>query len=564
MADIKELKQYVAHLENLRAARLTVWRDLRATVLPHRGIFPGDTDSARAKLTAALDTYNNAPLQSLRRGAAGLVSAMTPAALPWFRLGFTMDELEEVTGARQWLDAVEREIGKSLHTSGFYQEIHIADEECLGFGCMLTYLGMEETLDGDGMYVDEPHYLCCPCGTYSVGLTNRGELTGVARHILFTVSELDKRFGKEKLSKGIQKLVAKEPYTTVDVVHVVRQRQAYNPKKINNLNMPYESFFFEASGEQILQESGYREMPYFFTRWEKGTTLYGHGPGDHALGEIKTLNAMERKVLIGLDKTIDPPMRTPGGYRKRLNTNPGATNPINSMEPSAVAPLYEVGFMQGIAAVQQKIERIEQRVDDILLGRLFADPFLQEIPKGVTATAILAKRQQDAQMMGPAVASYNPHVLIPTIMRLKSLLDEAGRLPPLPPQLEQLGKMPRVLLKVEFVSPLAQAMRADTGDSTRTIIGDVVNLAGAKPEVLDKIDFDQAVDEMARAAGVPGSIIRSDDDVAAMRKQRAEDQATEMQRQQMMQMASMAGKLGGMPTGANTLAGDMQGKTETP
>jgi hypothetical protein len=49
----------------------------------------------------------------------------------------------------------------------------------------------------------------------------------------------------------------------------------------------------------------------------------------------------------------------------------------------------------------------------------------------------------------------------------------------------------------------------------------------------DKFDFDQSIDEYASMMGVPPTLVRSDDDVAAMRKGRAQA----AQAQQMAQAA---------------------------
>lgn len=48
------------------------------------------------------------------------------------------------------------------------------------------------------------------------------------------------------------------------------------------------------------------------------------------------------------------------------------------------------------------------------------------------------------------------------------------------------------------------------------------NLKAAAPDALDKVDTDQAIDEYATAVAVPPSIVRSDDEVAEIRRGRAE------------------------------------------
>lgn len=59
------------------------------------------------------------------------------------------------------------------------------------------------------------------------------------------------------------------------------------------------------------------------------------------------------------------------------------------------------------------------------------------------------------------------------------------------------------------------------------------------PSSLDKVDFDQVIDETGEMLGVSPRIIRSDEDVAAQREQQA-NQA------QMQAMAQMAGPMAQM------------------
>lgn len=380
-----------------------------------------------------------------------------------------------------------------------------------------------------------------------------GDLQAVVRNIRYTIKELAEKYGKGKLSKASQQALDKTPYKLVDVVHVAMRREGRQAGREDSRNMPVASYFYEADGEDILHEGGYREMPYFFAAWTSGVTLYGYGPGDVALGEVRTLNSMERDVLIGLKKTIDPPMNVLSVHRKGYSTKAGAKNEVTDPRESAKAA-QDISFMPGLKAVSSKIQEVAARIDDILLGRVFADPFIDQLQKGVTATAILAQRQQRAQIAGPAVSSYETRILVPLIMRFKSLLDEAALLPPLPPALARLQKMPRALLKVEFDSPMAQSLRQDEAQKIDATVERAGALAKFDPQVIDKLNTDQALDEYARTIGGPGSIVRSDQETAAIRQAKAEAAAKKEAQAQTMQMADMAMKAGSMKT-KDTLAG---------
>jgi hypothetical protein len=68
----------------------------------------------------------------------------------------------------------------------------------------------------------------------------------------------------------------------------------------------------------------------------------------------------------------------------------------------------------------------------------------------------------------------------------------------------------------------------------------VGNLAQADPSVLDKIDFDQAVDEFTSMVGIDPRIIRDEEVVAQIRQQRQQMQ----QAQQMAEIAKTASEAG--------------------
>ena len=100
-------------------------------------------------------------------------------------------------------------------------------------------------------------------------------------------------------------------------------------------------------------------------------------------------------------------------------------------------------------------------------------------------------------------------------------------LPPPPKELQGLD------LSVEYISVMAQAMKLTGITGIERFMAFAGNLAQAKPEVLDKVNFDQALDEYANMVGTPPSMVHDDDTVAKMRQQRA-------QQEQAMQQAAMA------------------------
>ena len=82
-----------------------------------------------------------------------------------------------------------------------------------------------------------------------------------------------------------------------------------------------------------------------------------------------------------------------------------------------------------------------------------------------------------------------------------------------------------------------------------------------QPDLLDKLDLDQMVDELAQRLGVPASIIRSDEQVAAIRQQREQAAAAQQQAAMEARMMESMAKVGNVRT-QGTVAGEGMGRPQ--
>ena len=157
-----------------------------------------------------------------------------------------------------------------------------------------------------------------------------------------------------------------------------------------------------------------------------------------------------------------------------------------------------------------------------------------------TATEIAARQEEKLLQLGPVLEHLHDELLEPLVENTFEMLMELSEpgwsgmgpalLPPPPEELQEEN------IEVEFVSVLANAQRlVDTGAMERWI-GFVGNMAAMKPEVLDKVDVDEAADEMAEKLGVPPRVVTNAEDVAAVREGRAQmQQMQHMQQTQQVQ-----------------------------
>jgi hypothetical protein len=148
----------------------------------------------------------------------------------------------------------------------------------------------------------------------------------------------------------------------------------------------------------------------------------------------------------------------------------------------------------------------------------------------ITAREIDERHEEKLLMLGPVLERLHSELLDPLIDRTFNIMLRNGLVPPPP---EELGG---VDLKVEYISVMAQAQRAIGTGAIERLAGFVGNLAAVKPEVLDKFDADQSVDEYAEMLGVPPKIVVSDENVQKIRAERAE-----MEQQHMMMEQAQAG-----------------------
>lgn len=533
--DTVRAQALVNHLLQQCAYRDSQWRELSKWIFPARGVF--DFNARMREIDDVL-RFNHAPPQATLRGASGMTSGMTPRNTAWFKSDFGHPQLLEVTGARQWLDEVDRLMRDCLANGGFYQAIQSFNLDLLWAGCAMLY----SERDDDTVL----HFECVQIGTFCVQTDRRGGLDAVARKISFTLEDLAREFGEDRLTPATKAKLQHSPWEKQTVWHLVR-RDGEGRK-------PISSRFWEEGGTSFLREGGFFEMPFFFTCWHEGVTSYGTGPGDDALGDARQLDTLEKRKLEGLGKLTDPPVIIPTEMKSVIDLSPGAVN-FTQNNVRAVPAIDLSPVAQVMPSLQNEIGIVSQRLEQALYASIFTSMPLDQRPPGMSATEFLERKREILQQLGPVMSAYEPNVLTPLLYRVLQALDRANLIPPLPEQLQGMS----VLMKMEFISPMANALRQSGAETTRALFQDVAGMAQAaqNPELLDKIDCDQMIDELATGLGCPGSVIRSDEQVMQIRQQRQRQQQMrqqmEMQAQAAQVQATEAGALNQQAQAAQTM-----------
>jgi hypothetical protein len=160
------------------------------------------------------------------------------------------------------------------------------------------------------------------------------------------------------------------------------------------------------------------------------------------------------------------------------------------------------------------------------------------------------------QFLAPTLARLESEALAPLLNRCFAIMQRQQMIPRQPPELNGAE------LDVEYEGPLARSQKitrlAGMDEFTRV----TMPMIQQNPTVADNLDSDRAFRDLAEVAGLPADYLRDEDDVAAKRQQRAQQQEV-MNKMQVAQGAAEMGKnLAPMMTAAQNIPPGQMGGGE--
>jgi hypothetical protein len=530
---MKTLKQHVdkrlSALKSERSHYIDEWRDMSDFIYGSRGrwlLSKGQKVDDRRNDRL----YNEEAKMAANTLASGMMAGITSPARPWFNLTTTDPDLTEYGPVKRWLADVEKLLQEIFNRSNFYNSVHSIYKELGAYGT--AAMGVYE--DFDTIIRCEPYTI----GSYCLATDGRRQVDTFYREYRMTVDQLVDQFGIENVSPSSQNMYRQGQLDAwVDVIHAVEPNRSRNYNSPLAADMKFMSVYFESSaaggGQKPLRVSGFRENPIMAPRWEVvGEDVYSSSyPGIDCINTNKSLQIEELDKAIAIEKMHNPPLVGDAAIDgEGLDLIAGGVTFVPNMASlgkPGLQSVYDVNL--NIGHLKEDIMLKEQRIQRAFYADLFMMVTSMDRAQ-ITATEIAARQEEKLLMLGPVLERLNNELLDPVIDRTFAIAQRKGIVPPAPPELE--GQE----MRVQYVSVLAQAQKAVATSSIEATAGFTMNLAQVDPNVIDKLDTDQMIDEYAKAKGVPPSTIRSDDDVAALREQR---QAAAQQQQQMEQMSNM-------------------------
>jgi hypothetical protein len=475
--------------------------------------------------------FDSTAQRALPRFSAAMDSMLTPATQMWHGLRTGIPELDDNVAVQRWCDSI-RDI---LFRQRYAPTANFASQ---AFECYMS-LGAFGT---SALFIDEIpgvtlRYRAIALSELVIDLDHTGRVDTVYRCFQLTARQAMQIPGwADKLPRGIKS--SAEARAILEFVHCVKPNGDYVAGRAGPQGMRYQSRYVSREGQVLLDDSGYRSMPYAVGRYVTGPReIYGRSPAMEALADIKSLQEMEKTMLRMAHRMVDPPLiLAEEGALNAFSVRPNALNYGYLREDGTplVQPLQTGGNLPiGIEMSDQK----RKAVNDSFLVTLFQ--ILVESPRVMTATEVLQRAQEKGALLGPTMGRQQSEFLGPIIDRELDLLSAGGDLPVPPPQLmDYIMGGGEILPK--YTGPLARLMKAEEAAGILRTIEAILPVAQASGDmtVLRRINADQAVKVIAEANNVPAKALRTDEELEAM--DAAQQEAAQMQ--QLLAAAPVAGQ----------------------
>ncbi|MDT3597020.1 portal protein [Cronobacter malonaticus] len=512
----EQLTKQLAQLEQERKTFEPHWRELSDFIIPRGSRFltseANRGDRRNTKIVDPTATMANRTLSS------GMMSGITSPARPWFKLATPDPEMMDYGPVKLWLETVQNRMNDMFNKSNLYQSLPIIYSSLGTFGT-----GALAVLEDDE---DVIRTMPFPVGSYYIANSPRLSVDTCFRKFSMTVRQLVREFGLNNVSSSTKSAFDNGTYEKwVDVVHAVYPNMNRETGKMNAKNKAFRSVYFEVGGDndKVLRESGYDEFPVMAPRWEvNGEDVYGSScPGMIALGQVKALQLEQRRKAQQIDKQTNPPMIGPTSLKtQRVSLLPGDITYVDQVTGAeGLRPAYMVN--PNLGDLLGDIQDTRQLINSAYFVDLFM--MLQNVnTRSMPVEAVIEMKEEKLLMLGPVLERLNDEFLDPLIDRAFSMMARKNMLPP-PPDVMQ--GMP---LRIEYISVMAQAQKAIGLSSLERFVGFVGNLASAKPEALDKLDVDQAIDNYAVMSGVSPTVVVPQEQAQQTRSDRAQQQQQAM------------------------------------
>jgi hypothetical protein len=525
MIQTEEMKELAAklcsHYDKLKAERSiweTHWQEIGDYFFPRKNFVVREQIQGEKKGITLLDSTGAKSNVFL---ASALSSMLTNASTYFFEFT-TGDPVRDAKDEnRKWLQEAAVRVHATMNNSNFQTETHE------------VYLDLP-TFGTAPMFVEEDdetvvRFASRPVGQVVVDENSKGIVDTVYRCFKWKPKQIIQEFGKENVPESVIKAHEKNDNNDIEILHSIYPREFYDDEDVRPINFPIASVYMIKGEKFITHMGGYREMPAAIPRWSKTTgEKYGRSPAMDVLPEVKMLNKMQEAVLMGAQKTVNPPLQMPDEGFMKPDLRPGKMNyyragSTDRMEPVITNARVDFGFQ----AVEEQRKSIRQAFyyDQLLL--------LQGGPQ-MTATEVIQRRDEMLRLMGPVLSRQHVEFLRPVVSRVFAIMQRKGMIPPVPKGLD------KATIDVQYSSMVARAQRSSETENILRTVNALQPFIALFPDAKDNLNPDKAVRYIAKGNGFPQELLRDENEIGDLREERSKLNEQMLAQQQNTATSEMA------------------------
>lgn len=458
--------------------------------------------------------------------ASSLHFAYTNKAVDWFSAKCHDAELMGQAEVKEYYQDVTEKMMFHLEQSNFYQSIFMNWLHLPSFGTACLFI--EEIDQGKIRMKSLPVYAVYPVENWD------GIVDTVFVRYRFTPYQLADKWKDLQYNQEFSKLLEKNPYETIDIIHYVGKTDPFAAYAIDP-NKPYIDLYYWQDKKIVLNSQdgllqGFNEFPYCVPRWyQPFDAPYGVGPGIYALPLLKSLNRTIEIKFEVLGQVTNPAMMT-------TEDNIIEILPNGKIEDGAMVIVRNTDKVRpwingaNIPINEMEVDRMVSKVED-----MFFTKELRLAPDRPEMTAYEINQRLDIvhRLIGPVGEKVERELLNRSLERVFGILDRAKVFKDRPAALNKKG-----LDRFEYSSPMAMARKLANTQKIQTFLQFMGSLLQVDPDLRFIIDNYKTVRRVAEQLSFPLDLLTDEKKYRAMVDNNRQQQ---QQREQLAQAETAAG-----------------------
>jgi len=520
MAD-KEVVDIIANTKRVVGERTDLdmlWEEMAEVLAPDRRGFTGAPLNAR-RTEKIFDTTPLIAKRGLTNAIGSMLRPKTSAPGKWFDMITEDEQMMEDREIKGWIEHAEGNLWSALYNpkAHFVQATGEVDSDIVTFGTGNVFCGKRS--DKRGLLFRAFHMK-----SVYVELSSDGEVDTYYILEILTARQALQRWPVSSGAKVGAKVMeafneegGKKKDDKFKFIWCVSPRYERDPRREDNLHMPWLSKVVSVDSESLVIEEGFEENPMATPRWDtRSNEVYGRGPGILALPDVLTLNQMGKTMLRALHRAVSPPWLLPSDsmvnapqnrpegvsyYDAKAIRNLGLRNPFMQMDSKANLPW-------GLDAQTAMREQVYALFYRNILNLPIAGPEM-------TATEVIQRREEFVREIGAVFGTLESDYTGPMVERaFNIMLRTPGAF--LPPPERLLNSK----VNFRFSSPVEKAKRQIEEALIGQGISKIMEIEAVHPEVGDATNWQELGKYLTESHEFPNELINPKDAMDSLSEQR--------------------------------------------